>query len=91
VYSFLFDLFYFCQSTIYEARQADIGQTVIVHGVVTNGSELGSIRYIQDSSASIAAFGSLLNSVKRGDSITVTGVLLDYNGLLEISPITYKD
>lgn len=72
--------------SIADVRNLGIGQTVTVTGVVTNGSELGTIRYIQDATAAIPAFGANLNSVQRGDSITATGVLYDFNGLLEISP-----
>ncbi len=72
--------------TISDARNMGIGQTVTVKGVVTNGSELGNIRYIQDGTAAIPAYGSNLSSVSRGDSITATGALLDFSGLLEISP-----
>lgn len=74
------------QSTIADARNFAIGQTVTIKGVVTNGSELGSIRYLQDGTAGMPAYGNTLSGVSRGDSITVTGVLYDYNGLLEISP-----
>ena len=74
------------QSNISDARQMGIGQTVTVHGVVTNGSELGSIRYIQDATGAIPAYGSTLSSVQRGDTITATGALFDFSGLLEISP-----
>jgi len=74
------------QITIAEAREMGIGQTVTVRGVVTNGSELGPIRYLQDGTAAIAAYGTNLNSVQRFDSITVTGVLFDFSGLLELSP-----
>jgi endonuclease I len=72
--------------TISDARNMGIGQTVTVRGVAANGSELGPIRYIQDGTAAIPAYGTNLNSVQRGDSITATGVLFDFNGLLEISP-----
>jgi endonuclease I len=71
---------------ISDARNMGIGQTVTIKGVVTNGSELGNIRYIQDGTAALPAFGSNLSSVKRGDSISATGVLFDFSGLLEISP-----
>ncbi len=73
--------------TIADARALGIGQTVTVSGVVTNGSELGPIRYMQDGTAGIAAYGTTINSVQRYDSVTVTGVLSDFGGLLEISPI----
>jgi hypothetical protein len=72
--------------TIADARNMGIGQTVTVRGIAANGSELGSIRYIQDGTAAIPAYGTNLNSVQRGDSITATGVLFDFSGLLEISP-----
>ncbi len=72
--------------TIADARNMGIGQTVTVKGVAANGSELGNIRYLQDGTAAIPAFGSNLSSVQRGDSITATGVLFDFSGLLEISP-----
>lgn len=76
----------FSQANISDARAMGIGQTVTIKGVVTNGSELGNIRYIQDGTAALPAFGSSLSSVQRGDSITVTGPLFDFSGLLEISP-----
>lgn len=77
------------QSTIADARQASPGSTVTITGVATNGAELGAIRYIQDVTGAIPVYGSnFVNSVNRGDSITVTGTLYDYYNLLEISPIT---
>ena len=74
------------QTDIADARTFGIGQTVTITGVVTNGSELGSIRYMQDGTAALAAFGSALSGVNRGDSITVSGPLIEFSGLLEISP-----
>jgi DNA/RNA endonuclease YhcR with UshA esterase domain len=75
------------QMTIAEARAQGIGQTVTIKGTVTNGSELGNIRYLQDETGALAAFGSTLSGVQRYDSITVTGVLFDFSGLLELSPV----
>jgi phosphatidylserine/phosphatidylglycerophosphate/cardiolipin synthase-like enzyme len=80
--------------SIQTARNMPAGATVTVRGVVTNGYELGKIRYLQDGTAGIAAFpgtGSVPGfetTVEAGDSIEVTGVLVYYYGLLEISPIT---
>jgi hypothetical protein len=69
-----------------------IGQTVTIRGVVTNGSELGSIRYVQDATGAIPIYGTGLNGLLLGDSVTATGPLLDFSGLLEISPVsTFKD
>ncbi|MBN1199840.1 MAG: T9SS type A sorting domain-containing protein [Bacteroidales bacterium] len=75
------------QSTIAEARALPLGTTVTVKGVVTNGAELGTIRYLQDATAGIAAYSYSMSAVKRGDSITVTGVLKNYNYLLELDPV----
>jgi len=75
--------------TISAARSAAIGSTVTVTGIVLNGSELGPIRYIQDATGGIAAYSaSMLTSILRGDSVTITGVTKQYNNLLEIDPVT---
>jgi phosphatidylserine/phosphatidylglycerophosphate/cardiolipin synthase-like enzyme len=78
----------YTQNTILEARQMGVGAVVTVTGIATNGSELGIIRYFQDETAGIAAYGSLVGSVNRGDIITVTGTLKNYNQLLEIDPVS---
>lgn len=78
----------FSQATIAAARAMPEGSTVTVRGIVTNGSELGIIRYFQDGTAGIAAYGSSMSSISRGDSVVVTGVLKNYNYLLEIDPVT---
>lgn len=77
----------FGQTDINDARSNySVGQTVTIRGYVQNGDELGPIRYIQDQTGGLPAYGGILSSVNRGDSVEVTGVLYDYNGLLEISP-----
>ncbi len=73
--------------TIAAARAMGIGQTVTIRGVITNGSELGSIRYVQDETGALPIYGTGLNSLLRGDSVTATGPLFDFSGLLEISPV----
>ena len=79
----------FCFSqTIAEARNQSIGQTVTINGVATNGGELGPIRYIQDATAALPAYGNNLSSIQRGDSVSVTGVMFEFSGLLELSPTT---
>ncbi|MEY3049978.1 MAG: hypothetical protein RL365_2016 [Bacteroidota bacterium] len=74
--------------TIQQVRNMSIGATVTVKGVVSNGTELGSIRYLQDGTAGIAIYGNTLSSLTTGDSVTATGVLFDFSGLLELSPTT---
>jgi len=78
----------YAQENILEAREMPIGSVVTVTGIATNGSELGIIRYMQDETAGIAAYGSAVGDVNRGDSISVTGTLKIYNQLLEIDPVT---
>ena len=79
---------------ISQARALPTGSAVTVRGIVTNGSELGKIRFLQDGTAGIAAYpgsGSAAGfeaAVGPGDSVEVTGTLVDFHGLLEISPIT---
>lgn len=89
LFTFLFILIVgvlFAQQNISNARNS-LGQTVTVSGIVTNGSEFGIIRYIQDNTAGIAAYGDKISNVKRGDSITISGTVKAYNNLLEIDPI----
>ena len=76
------------QTDILDARSYGIGQTVTVTGIASNGAELGAIRYMQDLSGGIAAYGSSLSGVARYDSITVTGEISEFSGLLEVAPIT---
>jgi len=75
---------------ILTARQQGIGANVTVTGIVTNGDELGPIRYIEDGTAGLALYdlttNLLLSGCVRGDSITVSGTLVDYNGVLELNP-----
>lgn len=74
--------------TIAEARALPIGSTVCVEGIVTNGGEFGNIRYLQDATGAIAAYGAAQNgSVYLGDEVTYEGELYNYYELLEISPI----
>lgn len=79
------------QSDIADARTYALGAQVTVLGVVTNGAELGSIRYVQDNDAGIAVFpgtGSVPGfAPSAGQEISVTGILKDFNGLLEIDPV----
>ena len=81
------------QIDISEARSLPLGTEVTVEGVVTNGFELGIIRYIQDGTAGIAVYpgngsvGDFPSDVSRGDLIRVRGTLKVFNELLEIDPV----
>ena len=78
--------------TISAARIAGVGAAVTVTGIVTNGTEMGSsVRYIQDAQAGIAVYPGVdwaawPSAPLRGDLVTVSGVITEFNGLLEIGP-----
>jgi phosphatidylserine/phosphatidylglycerophosphate/cardiolipin synthase-like enzyme len=74
-------------TTIAAARLRDTGTIITVSGIITNGAELGAIRYFQDKTGGIAAFGGV-DTLKRGDSIVISGKLINFNNLLEIQPVT---
>jgi len=79
------------QNTILQARNMPVGSIVTVKGIVTNGPELGPIRYFQDNTAGIAAYGASygasLNGVNIGDSVTISGRTKLFNQLLEIDTV----
>lgn len=75
------------------ARALAPGTPVTVRGIVTNGPELGVIRFVQDGTGGIAVYpgnGSVngLDAVSRGDSVEISGFLSVFQGLTEISPVT---
>ena len=78
------------QTDINDARtNFSVGQTVTIKGVSADGGELGPIRYIQDATGGLPVYGGAsVGSINRGDSVEITGELKDFNGLLEIDPIT---
>ncbi|HNT79383.1 MAG TPA: phospholipase D-like domain-containing protein [Bacteroidia bacterium] len=69
-------------------RSLPLGSNVTIKGVVTSGSEFGTIRYIQDQTGGIALFSTSLTNVQRGDSIQVSGTSINYFNLLELNPIS---
>ena len=83
----IFSVAGFAQSDIASARALGIGANVTITGIVTNGSELGVIRYIEDNTGGMALYSISLSSLQRGDEVTVSGPLKDYNGLLEMDPV----
>ena len=67
------------------ARAQGTGAATIT-GVVTHGAELGgTIRYIQDATGGAAVYGTSMAAYNRGDSITVSGTLTQFNGLMELT------
>ena len=78
--------------TIAAARALGAGATVTVSGIVTNGPELGVIRYFQDATGGLSGYSTnqslppnntAFTSLMPGDSIIITGTLKSYNNLLE--------
>ena len=79
------------QANILEARESGVGAVVTVVGVVTSDENLGSVRYIQDETAGIAIYpgqdwSAWGGAPELGDSLSVTGEITEYNGLLEVGP-----
>ena len=65
-------------------RSQTLGSSVTITGLVTNGDELGPIRYVEDGTMGIKLFTiyqliTYSMEFQRGDSITITGTLVDYN------------
>ena len=59
--------------------------------MVTSDGNLGSVRYLQDATAGIALYpgadwSEWDDEPAIGDSLTVTGEVTEYNGLLEVGP-----
>lgn len=75
------------QQDIASARAMGVGASVTISGIITNGDELGTIRFMQDLTGGIAVYSSEMSSVQRGDSVTVNGTLKDYSSLLEVDPV----
>ncbi|UOQ77538.1 hypothetical protein MUN84_02190 [Hymenobacter sp. 5516J-16] len=76
--------------SVADARAAGVGAVVTVRGVVTNGTELGVIRYLQDGTGGLAAYSTSaagFSALVPGDSIEISGTLKNFNGLLEIDPV----
>ncbi len=72
---------------IAQARLAPVGDTVTITGVVLNGSELGVIRYIQDPTGGLAIYDGAMTFLQRGDSVLLSGIMDNYNQLLELRNI----
>ncbi len=70
-----------------EARLKPIGSTVTVVGIVTNGEELGVIRYAEDETGGIGIYNpeGFELAATRGDSIKITGQISEFAGLREIT------
>lgn len=91
----LLTAFIYAQDPIADIRVNDangiplnLNQVVTVSGVVTSSSQFGTsgAASIQDNTAGICVYGQgFPTSVNIGDSVIVTAVLTQYNGLTEMS------
>ncbi|MCE1189697.1 MAG: DUF5689 domain-containing protein [Ignavibacteria bacterium] len=70
----------------------DTGLTVTIRGVVSVGNEFNSPSFIQDGTGGVAIYGrgttAFSGMSKIGDSVSVTGKVVNYNGLTEINPVS---
>ncbi|MBE2255048.1 MAG: T9SS type A sorting domain-containing protein [Ignavibacteria bacterium] len=68
-----------------------LNQIRTVVGVVTVANQFGGPSYIQDNTAGIAIFDNTFSSaVTIGDSVQVTGTIIQFNGLTELSMVTFN-
>jgi phosphatidylserine/phosphatidylglycerophosphate/cardiolipin synthase-like enzyme len=83
--------------TIDSARSQDangvsllLGQTVTVRGVITMSEELATpLVYFQDPTGGLIGYeGSFWSGTNAGDSVQVTGVVTQFNGLTELQPVS---
>ena len=70
-----------------DARALPPGAVVTTTGTVTTGPEWGLQRFFQDSTAGLAAYGNALSTLTPGDSIRIRGVVSQYRGEIQLSPI----
>lgn len=77
--------------TIAEARNAAIGESVTVRGVLTVTSSFAGPAYIQDATGGIAVFDSQLQAnpaLQVGDSVEITAVRDNFNDQVQLEGIT---
>ncbi|MEA1987371.1 MAG: lamin tail domain-containing protein [Candidatus Marinimicrobia bacterium] len=73
---------------ISEARAHADGDTVTIQGIVT-ATEMGVLFYMQDDSAGMTIYDSgTYSAVTPGDRVLLTGDLMTYHGLRELSHIS---
>ena len=71
-----------------DSTYSNIGDTVLVSGIVTVADEFSSVVVFQDSLAGLAAYSSdLRGDVSVGDKIIVRGELKTYKSLLQLNPV----
>ncbi|WP_339279980.1 chitobiase/beta-hexosaminidase C-terminal domain-containing protein [Lysinibacillus sp. FSL P2-0066] len=73
--------------SITEARNKEIGQTVIVSGIVTAKLETATA-HIQDDGAAIAIYPVDSLAANVGDRVTVQGQVAEYSGLKQLTNIS---
>jgi hypothetical protein len=66
-----------------------LNQTVTVRGVVTMSQELGTpLVYLQDPTGGTIGYDAAFwTNTEQGDSVQVTGVVTQFNGLTEFTPV----
>ncbi len=77
----------YSQLSISVVRALPVGSVVTTTGTITSDDAFGLVRYLQDQQAGIALYGAALDGFQPGDSVLVSGVLSQYRGQLQLSPI----
>jgi len=78
----------FSQTDIADARTYSQGLGLTITGIVTNGDELGPIRYVQDATAGLPFYDpNISGGINPGDEVTITGTMGEFNGIIQITNI----
>ncbi len=67
-----------------------LGQQVTIRGALTVAGELGPAYYIQDATGGCVLYAPNFTA-GRGDTVTVTGLVTQYNGLVELNDAEMLD
>ncbi len=77
--------------TILEARNVAEGTKVTISGILTVSDQFAGAAYMQDATAGIAVYDSQVYGdglFAIGDSITISGTISIYNGLIELTSLS---
>jgi phosphatidylserine/phosphatidylglycerophosphate/cardiolipin synthase-like enzyme len=66
-----------------------LGELVFLRGLVTAATELGQPSFIQDETGGVALYDwDFGEAVEIGDDVELSGTVVQWNGLVEIQPVT---
>ena len=76
---------------ISQARKLKSGTVVTIAGRITASKEFGDLSFLQDNTGAIPIYSATMAmAVAPGDSVSVSGALSKFNGLLEVLPESWR-